>query len=241
MTRWLQLGSTTLLTLLLEYGSPQRVAENEEQARSLMRRAGGWLLKPEKIESVLGCAAGTTGVPMIEAERQALVALVAEIRRNAEARDRARKQLEHLVAAHPAAKAMAPEVGTITAAVLVVELGDPRSYKSADAFVKAAGLNLREVSSGTHHGALKLTKRGSSKARHYAFLATLRKIQDDPVFAAWHHKKVARDGGSVKMKSVGALMRKLLAALWHVAQGAALDSTKLFDTRRLALPQAATA
>ena len=46
---------------------------------------------------------------------------------------------------------------------------------------------------------------------------------------------IEREGGKRKLKAIVALMRKLAAALWHVARGATYDPTKLIDARRLGL------
>lgn len=43
---------------------------------------------------------------------------------------------------------------------------------------------------------------------------------------------MVRDGG-VKMKALTAIMRKVAAGLWHVAQGKEFDARKLFDVKRL--------
>ena len=64
----------------------------------------------------------------------------------------------------------------------------------------------------------------------------LRFIKDDAVVKTWYQRKVARDGG-VKKKAIIAIMRKLIQALWHVGRGAKFDSARLFDTRRLSLPE----
>jgi transposase len=138
------------------------------------------------------------------------------------------------------ASAIASVVGQTTAAVLVTEVGDGREFGSVGAYVKAFGLNLKERSSGKHKGQLKLTKRGSSRARQYLWLATCRWLQKDRVARAWYDAKVARDGGK-RAKAVTALMRKLVKALFHVARGAPLDSRRLFDLSRLHVPTAAEA
>jgi transposase len=74
--------------------------------------------------------------------------------------------------------AMATTVGVATAAVLVHDIGSPEQFPSARAYLKAAGLNLREKSSGKYRGKLKLTKRGPSRARRYLWLAVLRLLQE---------------------------------------------------------------
>jgi transposase len=119
-----------------------------------------------------------------------------------------------------------------TAAVLFAEVGSPKDFSCAQAYVKAFGLNLREKSSGAHQGRPSLTKRGSSRARMMLWLAVLRWVQSDAVAAAWYRRKVERDGGR-KMPALGALMRKLAKALYHVGRGEAFDVHKLFDCARL--------
>ena len=123
-------------------------------------------------------------------------------------------------------------VGKVTAATLVSKVGDFREYGSIRALEKALGLNLKERSSGKHQGQLKITKRGPGICRFYLYLAVLRLVQWDPIVAAWYRKKVARDGG-IKKKAIVALMRKVVAALWHVARGAKFDSRRLFNTAKL--------
>jgi hypothetical protein len=131
----------------------------------------------------------------------------------------------------------------MTAAVLVAYLGEASEYETPSQYVKAMGLNLKERSSGTHKGKLKITKRGASETRHYMYLATLRKIgpDKDAVVSAWYQKKVERDGARNKLRAVIAVMRKLASALWHVGRGATFDSSKLFDVRKLNLVQEAIA
>jgi transposase len=123
----------------------------------------------------------------------------------------------------------------VTAAVLVVDVGDPAKFASARSFLKACGLNLKEKSSGTKLSPLRLTKRGPPRARQYLWLASLRLLHTDDVARAWYAKKVARDGGVMKKKAVVALMRKLAKALFAVARGEEFDTTKLFDVTRLKL------
>ena len=65
----------------------------------------------------------------------------------------------------------------------------------------------------------------------------LRWVQTDEIVKAYYRRKVARDGGRT-MPALGALMRKLVKALYHVARGEPLDSSKLFDVSRLELPSA---
>ncbi len=229
----LELGSATLLTLLAEYGGPAAVAAGPDGARVMMLRVGGSKLDPAKVDRLIASAARTVGVPQVDEERE-LVQFVAReaLRLRAEKR-KAQRRLEALVVQEGSTEQMAPVVGKTTAAVVAVGIGDPRQFESPRAMVKAAGLNLRERSSGQKKSGLHITKRGSGVARMYLWMAALRMIKSDPVVRAWYIKKVKRDGGRSKAKAVVAVMRKLVLALWHVGRGAEFDSSLLFDTRRL--------
>lgn len=235
LTSVLELGTATALELLGAYGDPAAVAADADGARALMKRVGGSMLKPTKVDLVVSEAATTKGVPVIPEESELIRGLAAEARRNQLAENRARRRVEELATAGGATQEMAPWVGKTTAAVLVAGVGDPRDFDSPQAMVKAVGLNLRERSSGKKKGGLHITKRGSGVARLYLWMAALRLIQTDRVVKAWYAKKVKRQGGQAKAKAVVAVMRKLALALWHVARGKDFDAEKLFDIRRLGL------
>jgi transposase len=233
LTLTLELRTVTVLELLSAFGGPSAVAQELEEARTLMKRVGGAKLASEKVETVLASAACSKGVPLIQEEVRLVRSLAAEARRNQLELRRAQRRVEDLASQEGATRELAPVVGKTTAAVLVAGVGDPREFESPQALVKASGLNLRERSSGKQKGGLHITKRGSGEARMYLWMAALRLIQKDPVIRAWYAKKVKRQGGQAKPKAVVAVMRKLMLALWHVARAEEFDSTKLFDIRRL--------
>lgn len=235
LTEVLELSSATLLALVETFGDPQALSRQQEQGVKLMQQTGGHFLADEKIAWVLHSAQSTIGAPMTAAEVEALQQLAHEADRCRLQAAKARQRVAQLSQSDDAVKGLAKTVGATTAAVLVVSAGAPTQYGSAQAFVKSLGLNLKERSSGKHKGQLKLTKRGPSAPRHYLYLASLRLLQTDQVVGAWYQRKVQRDGGRTKKKAVAALMRKLAAALWHVARGADFDSEKLFDLRRLGM------
>jgi transposase len=238
----LALDSATLLELLSQYGGPAAVAARPGEAAALMRRVGRGFLAPEKVDAVVACAGSTLGVPQLIEEADMVRRVAAEARRNQQEALQAKRRVEAKTDDLEATRNLAPVIGKTSAAVLVASLGSPSDHGSAEAFEKALGLNVREKSSGKIQNAgLHITKRGPSLCRMYLYFAVLRLVQEDPVFAAWYERKCARDGGKAKTKAVVALMRKLARALWHVAQGEAFDSTKLFDTGRLKLGTRPTA
>lgn len=231
----LELGSAAQLALLEEFGGPQAVRARPELALATLTRAGGPLLQAAKRQAVVDSASATIGVAMTRWEQEGLRQLAGETNRNRQAAHQVQREVESMVVDDPVMQRVGEIVGKVTAATLTVGLGDAADYDSARAYLKAAGLNLKERSSGQHKGQLKITKRGPSLVRRNLFLAALRLIHRDPRFKAWHAAKVERMGGQTKKKSVVALMRKLLAALWHVARGSTWDPARLFDESKLGL------
>jgi transposase len=220
----LALDSVTLENLLIDYGSPEQIATNAEQAAMDMRRWGKSCLSIEKIDAVIHSAATTLGQPCIEAEKHYLQALAEKLRHSRKQAKNAKQALEAVVKAEPGLKEMGLTIGMVTTAILIGLHLDPRHFGCARSYLKALGLNLKEKSSGQDHGKLKLTKRGSALARKYLYFAALRLIKSDPVVSAWYQSKV---DPRAKSKTVIAFMRKLAMALWHVARGQRFDARKL--------------
>ena len=122
-------------------------------------------------------------------------------------------------------------IGRVTTAILLSLHLDPRDYHCAQSYLKALGLNLKEKSSGRYVGQLKITKRGSGKARQYLYFAALfiaaqHLTQSCPTAKQWYDNKKTPNA---KIKAVTAVMRKLAGGLWHVARGEAYAPTKLFN------------
>ena len=232
LTLHLKLTKVTLLKLLAEYGGLQAVADNANEAMALMRKTGGSSLAQSKLEHVIDSARKTVGVTQIPSEQLTVQLLAEDALRARRSREKLKKHLEAQAESIPEVKHMGKTVGMVSAAVLYAKIGSPSDFPNAASFEKSAGLNLKEFSSGKHKGALKITKRGSGQARQYLYLAALRLRKNDPIAGAWYEKKVQRDGG-VKLKAVIALMRKLVRALWHVAQGHEFESSLLYDVKRL--------
>jgi transposase len=227
----LDLTSSSLMALLARIGGPADVAAAPDQATKLLRGISHRLIADDKVAAVVASANTSVGVPMVGLERDALMAIADEAYDAHRAFTTAKTKVDKLAATTPAA-ALAPVVGHTTAAAIFAEVGDARSFSCTRAFLKAMGLNLKEKSSGTVHGQIKITKRGPSRVRQLLWLAIFRWIQDDPIANAWYQRKKQRDGGRASRAAV-ALMRKLAKGLYHVGRGGTFDSNKLFDTRRL--------
>ncbi len=224
----LPLDSVTLESLLIEYGSPERIAADAEEAAVKMRHYGKGQLKAEKIEQIIACARKTLGQPCIDAERRYLQALAEEMRHSRLQQKRAQKELETLIRNDDELRELGATIGLVTTAVLVSCRLDPRRYDCARSYQKALGLNLKEKSSGRYVGQLRITKRGSSIARRYLYFAALRLIKNDPHVKVWFQKKA---DPRAKNKTVIALMRKLAKALWHIGRGERFDAHQLLTVK----------
>ena len=148
--------------LLTRFGGPTKVADDPEAAAAFMRRKGRHFLTSEKIAAICASAETTLGVPMGEAERRQLQLIGSEYLRLLEARgalaDEIGAKVRGLVAPQ-----LLPLLGTATTATLFAYNLDPLRFDSAQAFVKALGLNLKVRSSGEHRGRLRISKRGAPK------------------------------------------------------------------------------
>lgn len=234
VTQWLTLSTVSLPTLIAEYGDPAEVAAHREAAAEVLRRASRGLLRAEKAQAVLDSGTTTLGLAVTDGERRWLQRLGEELLRTHRALAALEQRIAAVVDADRELSRLAAVVGKPTSVVLAATQGSPLNYPNPPSYLKALGLNLKEHSSGKHCGQLKLTKRGSAKARQYLYFAALRYCYTDPVISAWYQRKVARDGGR-KGKAITAVMRKLARALWHVARGEVFDSRKLFDVRHLGM------
>lgn len=226
LTRLLGLTSVTLLRMLRHYGGPGEVAADPASAEQLAKW-GRVTLKATKIQEVVASAERTVGLRQGPREqermRQYASACLAAYRET----QVARRELDRLAKGNEVLRRQGKVVGTATACVLRVAVGDPRDYASGAAYRKAMGLNLKERSSGEYQGRLKITKRGPSIARRWLYFAAMRQIQDSPV-RRWYEAKKAKDQGRGKGALI-AVMRKLALALHAVgAEGQRFEPCACF-------------
>jgi transposase len=229
-TRLLDLASVTLLRALMHYGGPAKLAE-DPTASARLARWGRRVLGTAKIEKFLDSAAGTVGVPQgardVKRMQQYAAMALAAYRET----QKARRELGRLAEGNEVIQRQAKMVGTATACVLWVALGDPHDYPCGEAYRKAMGLNLKERSSGKYQGQLKITKRGPSIVRRWMYFAAMRTSQSAFV-QRWFQAKKAKD----KDRGNGALIavaRKLALALHAVgAHGKPFEPWRLFPSNQ---------
>jgi transposase len=227
-TALLPLTSGVLRRCLVRYGGPRGLAEDGQAAERLYRWGKG-LLSRDKAEALVASARQTAGVPVGRWEEERLRRYAEQVQEGLRQHRQAQRRLRQLASAQPIIQAMAAVVGTVTACVLWVQLGNPQDYHCGAAYRKAMGLNLKERSSGRWQGQLKISKRGPSVVRRWLYLAALRWLRQEPV-RSWYVRQKAQRRGAAKPALVG-VMRKLALALYQVGgRGAPFDRAQLYQS-----------
>ena len=210
----LTLASATLAFAVNHYGRPQHLAA-DERASERLRGWGRGPLKQEKIDRIIESAKATVGVPMSDEDVAWLREIVTAIQHARTAQKACQNELKTLVSQNETIQKMATAVGHATACVLWVQLGDPRNYPAAGAYLKAAGLNLKVRSSGKMKGQLRISRRGPSRVRRWMYFAALRAVQKPSVKPWFDSKKAKNEKAGAMLATVG-VMRKLMRAIWHI-------------------------
>jgi len=234
----LQLSSATLLNICSHYGSPAALASDSNAIQQL-RSWGRGQLSFGKIDAIIESARTPAGIPIGPGEMAWLDEIATETRRCLDEVKACEKQLKSIAETDDLLKRYVKQVGAVTLCTIWVTVGDPRKYSSSGAFLKALGLNLKEMSSGKYQGQLRITKRGPSLARKLLYYWALRAIQERSL-RPWYREfqKVGRGSKGTsehrKMKGLVAMMRKLCKSLWYVlGHGLAFDYEKVFPGRPL--------
>ena len=238
LTSLLSLNGVTLVKIMIHYGSPARLAA-DPAARENLRKWGRGGLKTKKIDQIIESARMTYGAPIGTGELAWLQEIATELQKSILEVNACRTRLEEIAQSHASMSEYIDAVGAVTLCVIWAMVGDPRNYDSSGAFLKALGLNLKELSSGKRQGQLAITKRGPGLARKYLFYWSLRASQK-PELNKWYldFQKVGRSSGDSnehrKMKGLIALTRKLSRSLWYAqTHEEAFDYSKVFPGRPL--------
>jgi len=238
LTGLLKLSRVTLQKMCQHYGSPAALIF-DDNARQQLRQWGGSLLSFSKIDAILESARTTAGLPMDVSEIAWLKEIASEVLLANSKIKLCEKKLQELANSHDQMKPYVKSIGAVTLCTIWATVGDPGKYTSSGAFLKALGLNLKELSSGKRNGELAISKRGPSLARKILFFWALRSVKD-PAINRWYvsFQKVGcgKRGTSEhrKMKGLIALLRKLCRSLWYCqAHGLAFDYTKVFPGKPL--------
>lgn len=107
-------------------------------------------------------------------------------------------------------------IGEITVAGLIGEVGDFREYKTISEILKLGGLDLFEVSSGSHKGQRRISKRGRPLMRKLLFFAAINVIRKGGIMHEYYQGCLKR--GMLKMKALIAVSRKLLGIMFALVR-----------------------
>jgi len=236
------LMSWSVLNCLRDYGSPQQLALDPEAGLKLRRWSRNRMTE-SRISDLIDSAKFTNGVPPSNVESQWIKEVAEEVYKARREVEMCEKRLEQILGDDAEMESMLKILGATTLGVLLSTVGDPKNYDSSGAFLKALGLNLKELSSGQRQGQRAITKRGPRLARKYLFYWALRMVNDQAI-AAWYvrFKKVGnskgRDTEHRKMKGIIALARKLSRSLWYTrVHGLEFEPGKVFPGRPLDKPR----
>jgi transposase len=147
----------------------------------------------------------------------------------------ARRQIHEHIQGHPDLKAQShllqsiPGIGSVTAAVVLAEVGDFSRFESARQVAAFAGLAPRLRESGSSvRGKPRLSKVGSPRLRKALYFPAITALRFNPLIQALGARLSAQ--GKCKMLIIGAAMRKLLLLAYGV-----LKSARPFDPHFAAL------
>lgn len=207
-----KLTQPTVRALLAGAPTPQHVlALGEEGVTELLRRASHGRLGRPRARALLALAEHSVSIREgTEGWALALRQILAEVDSVGLALHAVERRLVQTAGQVPYACWLLslPQVGPLTVALLLAEIGDWRAYRRAEAVIKLAGLNLYEVSSGLFHGQVRITRRGRPRLRTLLFMAALRLVKRGSPFHADYGRLIGR--GVVPLKAVVAVARKLV-------------------------------
>ena len=109
-----------------------------------------------------------------------------------------------------------PDLGDMTAAIILAEIGDPSRYSNASQLIKLAGIQPVPNTSGRKtRSKTPMSKKGRPRLRTVLYFAVMRLVQSDDNFGRIYRRFQERDKNPLtKMQALGALMNKLLRILW---------------------------
>jgi transposase len=109
-----------------------------------------------------------------------------------------------------------PSLGTISAAILLAEVGDPKRYHNAAQWVKLAGIQPAPNTSGKkQRSRTPMSHHGRPRLRTILYFVCLRMVRLDKHFGQIYTDLQRRkENPLTKMQALGVLMNKLLHILW---------------------------
>ena len=216
-----KLEGKTSLTILKHYTTPEQILRAGPKSLSAaIRQASHGKLSATFSQRLIEAASSTIGLQEgIEAATFAIRNIVASVERIQEEIATIEKELTKVLAQIPYVPQLLsiPGVGKISVAILLGEAGDLRRYHKAQELIKLAGLNLFEISSGSHQGRRHISKRGRPLLRKCLFFAALRTVKTGGAFREIYGRWTQRNQMQ-KTKALVGISRKLLSLFFALAR-----------------------
>jgi transposase len=216
-----KLEGKTSLTILRHYTTPEQISRaGLPRLSNAIRQASHGRLSEACAERLMEAASATIGLQEgTEAATFAIRNIVASVERIQEEVATIEKERTKVLAQIPYVPQLLsiPGVGKITLAILLGEAGDLRRYQKAEELIKLAGLNLFEISSGSHQGRRHLSKRGRPLLRKCLFFAALRTVKTQGAFRAVY-VRLTQANRMQKTKALVAISRKLLRLVFALVR-----------------------
>jgi len=204
------LGSYPLPSDIINLGKEKLTKFLKEQSRSRLKEQRADELY-KVAEQSIGITEGITGISL------AIKSLVIQIQTVRAQIFEMELTLESLLLEHEEAEILlsVPGIGVLTASEIIGETGGLNNYSNPDKLIKLAGINLYEISSGTHKGKKRITKRGRSSFRRILYLAALRTIKKDGIFRTHYNEYSKR---MKNPQAIIAVAKKLLRTLFSLVK-----------------------
>lgn len=216
-----KLESKTSLYILKNFTTPERIiGANIKKLISVLRTASHGRYSDACAERLRSAASTTIGLREgIEAAAYAIRSSVATIENIQKEISVIEKELLCLLHKIPYAGQLLsiPGIGAVSLAIVLGEAGDLHRYQRAEELIKLAGLNLFEISSGTHQGQKHITKRGRPLLRKCLFFAAMRTVKTGGAFRE-DYLRHTKTHQMHKTKALVAIARKLLRVLFALVR-----------------------
>lgn len=154
-----------------------------------------WMMKgktaEEKAEMLMSAAMESIGVPAYPGDRRRLASILRLLDCHREEMRIIESEMGRALAETGYEKILLsfPGVGTVTAATLLGEFGNPANYDNAGEWVSMAGIDPSEWSSGKKNSRRKISKKGRPLLRTQIYFMAMRSVLRCPELEAYYERR----------------------------------------------------
>lgn len=221
--------------LLKHYPRPQDVVETGvEPLTQILKKVSRGRLGKERAEALYHAAMDSVG---LREGQESIVLEIKEMVSVIEGIEKFIKELEKHMSKYlkdvPYSRFILSMkgIGEITAAGLIGEMGDFKKYATISEVIKHAGLDLFEISSGTHKGTRRISKRGRPLLRKLLFFASLNVVRKGGILHKQYLQHLGK--GMPKIKALIAISRKLLSIIFALVRDHSVYIAQYSKTQQL--------